>query len=549
MTDIYATVGNRGREIPQLEQAEDEQVKNNAGGYTFSLTDAQQLRRFLVLGTAAGTYYANAKSHTLQAAEVIKRMADRGDMDLVNEILDVSLGGLAPKQEPTLLALAIACSSKNTALRTAALDAVPKVCRTFTMLAIFMSYVKTHRGMGRGLRRAIARFYEEKNADQVALQMIKYRQRSGYTHRDALRIAHPKAPTDGHRAAYDFACGRTTELPLPTAIIEFETAQRADRVEAVTASIELGRLPWEAIPDRFVNDKAVLEKLLPGMGATALLRQLPRFARASLTDRFGGTDVSKFIVERLTNAEFIRGGRLHPYQVLLARTTYAAGGTVGVSAYTRGRSTGEAYTPDRKIVDALDHAFELAFQNVVPSNTRTGLFLDVSGSMGWSLISNSNLSAREGSAAMALATMRSEPFTLVAGFTSASSYSRLNTSAVSLIDVSARDSLTSILSKVSNLPFGGTDCSAPMKWALANEPTLETFIIYTDNETWAGTNHPHKALQAYRKATGIDAKMIVVGMTATNFTIADPKDRGMLDVVGFDASAPRVMAEFSAGKL
>ena len=33
-------------------------------------------------------------------------------------------------------------------------------------------------------------------------------------------------------------------------------------------------------------------------------------------------------------------------------------------------------------------------------------------------------------------------------------------------------------------------------------------------------------------------------MTATEFSIADPKDAGMLDVVGFDASVPQVIADF-----
>jgi 60 kDa SS-A/Ro ribonucleoprotein len=36
-------------------------------------------------------------------------------------------------------------------------------------------------------------------------------------------------------------------------------------------------------------------------------------------------------------------------------------------------------------------------------------------------------------------------------------------------------------------------------------------------------------------------------MTATGFSIADPSDPGMLDVVGFDAAAPQVMADFARG--
>lgn len=42
----------------------------------------------------------------------------------------------------------------------------------------------------------------------------------------------------------------------------------------------------------------------------------------------------------------------------------------------------------------------------------------------------------------------------------------------------------------------------------------------------------------------IAAKLIVVGMATNGFTIADPNDAGMMDVVGFDAAAPTVMADF-----
>ena len=64
------------------------------------------------------------------------------------------------------------------------------------------------------------------------------------------------------------------------------------------------------------------------------------------------------------------------------------------------------------------------------------------------------------------------------------------------------------------------------------------------NETWAGAIHPVEALRTYRARTGIAAKLAVVGMTATGFTIADPDDAGTLDVVGFDAAAPALIAGF-----
>lgn len=38
---------------------------------------------------------------------------------------------------------------------------------------------------------------------------------------------------------------------------------------------------------------------------------------------------------------------------------------------------------------------------------------------------------------------------------------------------------------------------------------------------------------------------VIFGMTSTGFSIADPQDAGQMDVVGFDASVPVVMADFA----
>ena len=84
-----------------------------------------------------------------------------------------------------------------------------------------------------------------------------------------------------------------------------------------------------------------------------------------------------------------------------------------------------------------------------------------------------------------------------------------------------------------------------MVWAQDNRVDVDTFVIYTDNETWAGNVHPAQALRLYRDARGIPAKLVVVGMTSTGFSIADPDDAGMLDVVGFDSAAPPVIADFA----
>jgi 60 kDa SS-A/Ro ribonucleoprotein len=116
---------------------------------------------------------------------------------------------------------------------------------------------------------------------------------------------------------------------------------------------------------------------------------------------------------------------------------------------------------------------------------------------------------------------------------------------VTTLAISPRQRLDDVVKTVAALPMGGTDCALPMIWAQNNGIDVDTFCVYTDNETWAGNVHPSQALRSYRDARGIPAKLVVVGMTSNGFSIADPNDAGMMDVVGFDTSTPPVIADFA----
>ena len=112
------------------------------------------------------------------------------------------------------------------------------------------------------------------------------------------------------------------------------------------------------------------------------------------------------------------------------------------------------------------------------------------------------------------------------------------------LSISPRQRLDDVVQSISNLPFGGTDCALPMVEALKHHWEVDAFVVYTDSETWAGDIHPAQALRRYRERMGIAAKLVVVAMTSNGFSIADPDDAGMLDVVGFDTATPQVISDF-----
>jgi 60 kDa SS-A/Ro ribonucleoprotein len=531
------------RTTPQNQRATgpdgERQIPNTAGGYGFAVTDEVRVRRFLTLGVDGGTYYASQKALTKANAEVVLTCAQTRAEWLVGEIVTISTAGRAPRQNPAIFALAAVSALGDDAGRKAALAALPQVCRTGTHLFVFAGYVEQFRGWGRGLRRAIGEWYTEKTVDQVAYQAVKYRQREGWSHRDLLRLAHPQA--EGARAGlFDWIVrGGGSDIPL---IEAFTQAQAATDVATWVRLIGEHPLSWEMLPDAALGEAAVWQALIDrGMPQTALMRQLPRLTRLGVLA--SGSPTLAAVVRQLTDATLLQKSRLHPVNVLVAQRTYASGQSA--------RGTGE-WTPVRQIVDALDAAFYAAFTTIEPSGKRTLLALDVSGSM-TSPAGGLPISCREATAALALVTMATEDDVTCVGFTSTGSgYGGRwggGSAALTELALSPRQRLDDAIASISDLPFGGTDCSLPFTWALEQNREYDTVVVMTDNETWAGGIHPHQALRRYRERTGINTRTIVVGMTASDVSIADPKDPGSLDIAGFDSAVPNLIADFSRGAL
>jgi 60 kDa SS-A/Ro ribonucleoprotein len=168
--------------------------------------------------------------------------------------------------------------------------------------------------------------------------------------------------------------------------------------------------------------------------------------------------------------------------------------------------------------------------------------------MGSGNVAGTPLTPREAAAAMAMVTMKTEDEYYIAGFTNGTSScmwsNRGYGSGVTKLELTPDMTLEAACRYTAGLPFGGTDCALPMLDAAAKNIPADVFMVITDSETWAGSTHPTVALQQYRNKMKIDAKLIVMGVVANEFTIADPTDAGQMDVVGFDSAVPQVIAQF-----
>jgi 60 kDa SS-A/Ro ribonucleoprotein len=523
------------------------QVPNSTGGFAFAVDDWTRLDRFLILGSEGGSYYATERKLTRENAQAVLRCLQLDGRRVVNRIVEMSDAGRAPKNDPALFALALAAKLGEVDTRRAAFAALPRVARIGTHLFHFAEYVKALGGWGRGTMRAFARWYTDMEAGRLALQAVKYQSRGGWSHRDLLRKAHPRAKDERQQAIFHWMTQgweSVGEVPHPDTILAmvwaFERAKSLREKKDVALLVELSRdyrLPHECVPTEMKQYPEVWEALLPDMGLTAVLRNLGKMTKVGLLGAF--SDAERLVISRLERAEALRAARVHPLQVLVALNTYAQG---------HGQKGKLTWKPRRKIVDALDGAFYLAFKAIEPTHARTLLALDVSGSMAGGLIAGMpGITPRAASAAMALITAAVEPNHELVAFTTGPNRSMHHGigSGITPMAISPRSRLDHVVKAVSDLPFGGTDCALPMIWAAENKVPVDIFCVYTDSETWAGNIHPVQALRAYRHKMGIGAKLVVIGMVSSGFSIADPDDGGMLDVVGFDTATPSVMADFA----
>ena len=545
MFDFTKHVSTRLRRVttPQAEPIlNSNQIPNSAGGYVWAVDHWTRLDRFLIFGSERGTYYIRERQLTQENAVAVQACIAEDGPRVVQRVVEISTSGRAPKNDAALFVLAMAAAADNAETRAAALSALPSVARTGTHLFHWLQFVNAFRGWGRGVRTAVGRWYTQKSPRDLAYQVLKYQARDGWSHRDALRLAHPKAPSFEHDLLFKYVV-KGWDGVSDAGVTRSDIGGRLEAVQAIREMsvddaarvIRIYGLTREMVPTELLTQPVIWDALLAGMPLTALIRNLGVMSKVGLL--VSGADATRAVVARLSDREALRRSRVHPLAVLAALKTYAQG---------RGMKGQGAWTPVSQVVDALDGAFYLSFENAASTGKRIMLALDVSGSMGTPVHGMPFLSCREASAAMALVTAATEPQHRFVAFTNGGYRSmwRGLGSGLTPLSISPRQRLDDVVQSISNLPFGGTDCALPMVEALKHRWEVDAFVVYTDSETWAGDIHPAQALRQYRERMGIAAKLVVVAMTSNGFSIADPDDAGMLDVVGFDTATPQVISDF-----
>jgi len=565
-------------------------TKNSAGGFTYTVSDKELLERILILGTNSNTYYSNATKLTSDAIDSVKKMVDDGHGAMVIEtVKDIYSSGRAPKLEPTFFVLALLTqSSMPKEVRTSALDLVASL-RTFAHLYTWEGMRKTIGGkkqFGRGVRSRLLELVKSRNGKQFAYQSTKYRSRKfgneSWSIDDIIKLAHIPSREltidsqavllyliKGMEHVETFFASQPENNDLTT-VVSYLRAVEAVKTDTCTSdtAIQLIRkhnLPREVLNTKLLSDVNVWNALLfttsvgeggkvvrrVTMPITALFRNLGVMSqRGVFTD-----DVAELVADHITKESVLRGGRVHPVAVLVALNTYNLG---------RGIKGSLTWPVNKKISNALEEAFYVAFGTVEGTGKRVFHAVDCSGSMTAAMCAVPNLTACQAVSCLTIEAVRREH-----KYAALMKERGVNIPVVqdvmlfnhtsTMVEIKPTHKLEEVQRLIQAQNFGSTDCSLPMLKAIEQYKSsdgkaglYDLFVVYTDSETYFNPKiHPSEALDQYRELTKIDAKMVVVATTPTSHSIGyEGKEmKYSLNIAGFDLNGPELIRNFAKGSL
>ena len=458
------------------------------------------------------------------------------------------------------------------------------------------------KGFGRAFKTALNRSFLKKTPAQLAYQVTKYQSRGDWGFNDIIKCTHlrtgtgenrkrntkylpsdyqappikPATPMDLVLRYSMYGMEEMTKLATAFKLNNdpiYEYLWAVNTVKSMTETdtddlvhlIHKYRLVREHLPTWSLKNCAVQKALLLGqeqshdgslflgdpshrivkvvMPMTALLRNLASLTSIGL---FDDKEILQNVVAHLTDKDAVQKSRIHPVNVIIAWFVYRKG---------KGFKGKLTWTPQKEIVDALEQMAFLAFTNAPPTTKRYGVFIDGSGSM-TTETTFQGLSNADIAALLSLVIARSGQGHLFYVFSAKNTvrYKQYGTPTdnTGLYDVGhqihANSTFQEVLDAVQLSNWGATDISNGIRYLEKSNKHVDAIVVITDNDINTGEK-PLVALNSYRAKIGNpNVKLITLAVELNDLTIADPSDKGMLDMCGFDTNSYQVMHAFTHDK-
>jgi 60 kDa SS-A/Ro ribonucleoprotein len=482
----------------------------------YALSPKHQLAQYAATGCLNTTFYATADE---QLAKVLQLCADLDAEFIAKTAVFCRERGFM-KDMPALLCAVLSIKDRELLARV-----FPRVIDNAKMLRNFVQIMRSgavgRKSLGSAPKRLIREWLDAR--DPVTLFKANVGQDPSLA--DIVKMVHPKPNDAAREALFGYFIGRDYAFDaLPNVAREFEAFKKRESLEVpdvpfqMLTALELGTAEWTAIARRAPWQMTRMN--------------LNTFARHGV---FGQPGMTSLIADRLRDPKAIAKASVFPYQLMIAYTMANANADI-----------------PKEVCDALQDAMEIAIANVPEFAGKVYVFPDISGSMhsavtGYQRGSTTVVRCIDVAALVAATVLRKNPEAEVIPFESDVVKIRLN----------PRDSVMTNAEKLANLPCGGTNCSAPLRFLNQRSAQGDLVIYVSDNESWIDAPYygsfGGSATETMREWANFRRRNPAARMVCIDVqpyaTVQANERPDILNVGGFSDHVFDLISEFARGEL
>jgi 60 kDa SS-A/Ro ribonucleoprotein len=485
---------------------------NEAGGLAYKLSPKAALAQYAATGCLNATFYASAH----EQLQNILNLCSHTDVEpeFIARVALYARSQAHMKDLPALLCAAL--SVLGPGLLAEVFDRViddGKMLRNFAQ--IMRSGVVGRKSLGTLPKRLVQSWFDRRSDDQIFRASVG----NDPSLADVIRMVHPKPQTASRAALYGYLVAQPhNAADLPEIVKQYEAFKAGESKSLpdvpfqMLTSLELTKDDWKAIAR---NAPWQMTRM-----------NLNAFARHGV---FEDRDLTAEIANRLRNEEAIQRARVFPYQLMVAFSQ----ATADVSAEVR---------------DALQDAMEIATRNVPGIDGQVYVCPDVSGSM-HSPITGVRKGATSAVRCVDVAALVAACFLRTNRSAEAIPFKE---AVVAELTLNSRDSVMTNAAKMTRIPPGGTNCSAPLAWLNARKAIGQLVVFVSDNQSWMDIAHGRGTATMEQwnvfKARNPGAKLVCIDLQPYATTQAAERE-DILNIGGFSDHVFDVIAEFAKGAL
>lgn len=495
-------------------------ARNNAGGKAYEKSNEQILATYAFTSVLGNTYYTTGEDQL----NTLKSVLPNTDPSFIAKLAVCAKKEGLMRDMPAILVAYLICNNWHVSNRAAAHSIFNQVIDNVAMLRKFVTIMRSgvfgRKSLGSFAKKLIQRKLNSMSYEQLFRQDIG----SNPSLADIIKLSHPDPFSSAtqeegkiREAFYAYLTGNKikNENDLPDCVKEYEGFKEA---LANNRRAALPKLPFEKLAAlNLSNDN--WNELINQLGLKALIKNLNTAKRHGCLDNKA---TLQKICDNLTSADIVQKASIFPYQLF--------------SAYKF------AEDMPKTIVDSLLRATELATSNIPELVGTVAIGVDVSGSMSSPITYVNTIASRmrcidvASLFAICLAVKNKGRARIIPFDTS-----------VHISNELSNLSILKAADKLSSYGGGGTNCSLVIDNLLRTNTKVDTIIIISDNESWAGISRGYKTglvslYEEYKKRfPGV--KMVLLDLTPNRTTQAAP-DKDILLIAGFSDKIFSLIPEF-----